>query len=287
MRHLCGSVWLVLSAVCLSAPALAKFSSDIADRDISLITSKFVSYSMYFGTGQLVTHDSMTCGMYDLSNRTNALLESSIVQCASPRYQPRLLSASHISWRQAEKDDSGVSEPPKTTHKPRKDEDKNSTFIIHNYFGLALLLPDHPFSADLHRTLSVVGGIFPAVTFSVGNGYDFNDLCVQYGITSFPKLLFFKNGLLLGTYKGDHDVVSVASQVSKWTKALPQAVPLSMADNTARRLSYFEKATSSPKFEPIFFLFPDMIDLASYSYAVSAIYLALRLFSSLFTYYSS
>lgn len=230
----------------------------LSENDLHHLTLRFVEYCTYFDSASSVVLDSMSCRKQDNENRTAALLDQSITQCASSHYEPRLLSASQISWKQVEHADSGEEMPPVSTKSAKRKErprSKNGTFVVHNYFGLALVLPNHPFSNDLSRALATVGTMFPAATFSVGNGHEFGDLCVQYGVSSFPKLLFFKNGLLMGFYDGAHDAASVASQISKWTKTLPQAVPFKSSSVHDYNInSFMGIKPKQPVLEPLIFL---------------------------------
>lgn len=269
-------VLLVLSALSIRITVGASALNKRLDDDYYSLASRFVHYSVYFKSYESVLEDSLTCGKYDLLNRTAVMFHDSVIQCASDHYRPRRLSASQISWKQADDDTKGnITHRSKRRAKPRSDTGKNGTFMIHNYFGLALLLPNHPFSSDLSGALTSTGRIFPMVTFSVGNGYEFNELCMQYGITSFPKLLFFKNGLLLGTYKGEYTAAGLAAQVSKWTGNLPQAVPLRQRSISPRR-SVQALKTSDQKLEPILLISPEKINLDFYVYILSTIYFGLR-----------
>ena len=254
----------------------------LPEDDYCMISSRFIDYNFYFDSGSHVLADSMSCAASAIINETAALLEASVIQCANPRYRPRRLGAKQISWKEVE--DKSISptkdDDPKRT-KPKRRDDVNGSFIVHKYFGLALLLPDHPFSSDMSRALVTVGTLYPMVSFSVGNGYEFNDLCIQYGVTSFPKLLFFKNGLLLGTYKGAHDVGSLAAQVSKWTKMLPQAVPLGKNLLHPQIQEYFEpRPNLALVLEPICLKYPggNQVTFTHITYIFSAIYMFARLF---------
>ena len=144
-----------------------------------------------------------------------------------------------------------------------------------------LLLPNHPFSADLYQELKIVGSMFPTVSFAVGNGYEFTDLCVQYGIQNFPKLLFFKNGLLHAAYRGEHTAAEIAAHLSVWTSSLPKAIPVPIewrelpASHSKKRNS-FESVSDYPKLDPIFWIDPSVFDIDYYLYIMSTIYAIFR-----------
>jgi hypothetical protein len=69
--------------------------------------------------------------------------------------------------------------------------------------------------------------MYPGVATVVGNAHEFHEMCSQYQIRSFPKLLMFKDGYLLGRYeKFAGDAPALAQQFARWTKQLPKARPL-------------------------------------------------------------
>lgn len=273
--------------VLLSAVMLGASRAQTTDQQLYETTSRFISYNLHFRTDQRVFEDTLTCDSADNFNITNRWMEDAIDYCASPTYRPRLLSASQITWKPVDKNE--TASPPKRRNAKKDTDPKNGTFVIHNYFGLALLLPDHPFSADLSRAVTAVGAIFPTVTFSIGNGYEFSDLCMQYGVHSFPKLLFFKNGILTETYRGQHDLNSVAAQVSKWTKQLPRAIPLTREATTVTtaRPTIFERNTLDPKMDPVIYMSSSIMGIPfisdRYVFFSSAAYCTLR-FMYLFVY---
>jgi hypothetical protein len=88
-----------------------------------------------------------------------------------------------------------------------------------------MLLPKHPYSSDLYQAVSVVAPMYPHITVVMGSAYDFRDMCAQYVVRSYPQLLFFKKGLLLSRYEGEHTPEALAQQFAQWTQSLPQALP--------------------------------------------------------------
>lgn len=110
--------------------------------------------------------------------------------------------------------------------KDNKKKKKKSRDIIHEHLAISLLLPNHPFSEDLHNAISMVGPMFPSVVFVVTNAFEFKDFCAQYNVHAFPKLLFFKKGILAGRYTGKHTVDSLAAQIAHWTETFPSSYPI-------------------------------------------------------------
>ncbi len=248
------------------------------------LTKAFVLYHTTFKTYSRLRDDTITCDRNENTNETALAFEASITQCASARYVPKLLSSKQVSWKQIEKgdsDDSSVSTSGAKRTKNSAKKEVNSSFVVHNYFALTLLLPNHPFSADLYQEIKIVGSMFPTVSFAVGNGYEFSELCVQYGIQTFPKLLFFKNGLLHAVYRGEHAADEIAAQISIWTASLPKAVPVSielreLPSTQSKLRNTLEIVSEYPKLDPIFWISPSVFDIDYYLYVVSAIYAFFR-----------
>ena len=255
-------------------------SYNSSDHSLVELTKNIVDYNLHFHVFDLVKSDKIKCDRSRISNNTEILLQNSISQCANIFYNPKHLSVNQVSWRPVEKD----SESSKVPHQSskyysgkKKTVGKNSSFTVHNYFGMALLLPNHPFSAQFSMIIKSVSIIYPSINFATGNGYEFTDLCIQYGVQSFPKLLFFKNGLLIGSYRGDHDVSSVAAQVAKWTHSLPSAIPVDAVSKLSQNKTIFEVVTANPKMDPILWISPQVFDLDYYLYMFSAGYITMRL----------
>ena len=102
---------------------------------------------------------------------------------------------------------------------------KSTQEIVHRFLAFAILLPQHPFSSDMLESLRMVAPMFPDITIVIGSGHDFVDFCAQYNVRSFPKLLFFNQGLLKHKFKGEHNPWDLAQQLTSWTQSLPRAAP--------------------------------------------------------------
>jgi hypothetical protein len=97
--------------------------------------------------------------------------------------------------------------------------------IIHRFLVFAVLLPQHLFSTDLLEALRIVTPLFPDVTVVIGSAHEFVEFCAQYNVRSFPKLLFFKQGMLKNKYRGNLNPWELAEQFSLWTELMPRAIP--------------------------------------------------------------
>jgi len=175
--------------------------------------------------------------------------------CIRTNYYPRTLSASQISWKSQKEaepkpqdlraleailnstlarnatDDpatiAAIAAAKAAVEAARLAKLNKSSDIIHEYLAFAILLPNHPFSSDLYYALATIAPLFPSVTVVVGNGYEFSEMCAQYNVRSFPKLLFFKKGILVGRYKKLFEPGKLGAQFAKWTNSLPIALPIS------------------------------------------------------------
>lgn len=202
--------------------------------EILNLVSEFTEYAMHFPEAE---YGKGKCFARDMLNGTHQAFTKSIDRCPDLHYTPRFLTTSQISWRARKTDENRKSIPENRTSDAHNDtarnngrtdnvaEEEKSKEIIHKYLAFALLLPKHPFSTDLLRSLITAGPMFPSVTIVSGNGYDFKDMCRQYTVRSFPQLFFFKDGLLTGTYDGAHNVPEVVSRLAIWTNSLPKALP--------------------------------------------------------------
>jgi len=101
----------------------------------------------------------------------------------------------------------------------------NSHEVVHNFLLFGLLLPNHPFSSDLLEALITVTPLFPEVNVVIGSASEFSEFCSQYNVRAFPKLLFFKQGLLKHKYKRLHNPWELARELSRWTGSLPRGLP--------------------------------------------------------------
>ena len=249
----------------------------------------FTKYSLDFNVGEKVYKDVLICGADENRNATAKELNSFIRVCSNPTYKPRQLSSHQVSWKRNKSDDD--------EKKPSKEDNvtKKSHEIIHKYLAFALLLPRHPFSAELHDILRIVAPMFPFVTVVIGNGYEFNSLCTQYGVRSFPKLLLFKNGILTEKYVSDRTPETLALRFAKWTNSLPQAIPTKKFHDANSNLSedkkrvkvseqteitkFFNLPDPGPSVEPVVGFFEDLADWDVTIFFISGVYALVRLLS--------
>lgn len=174
------------------------------------------------------------CFEQDRLNISYDLLWNQLSLCVNTEYFPRQLSSSQISWKRLDPHENNSSEPNDSSI-PGKDKSTSSQNItwsvskpkevIHEYLVLALLLPKHPFSADMLEMIRNTAPLYPQVVFTVTNGLEMKEFCAQYNVHSFPKLLMFKKGMLMGKYAGPHRVLEFSVQMTVWTEAFPRAVP--------------------------------------------------------------
>lgn len=202
--------------------------------DVLDLVSEFTKYAMYFAEAE---YGAGKCFANEILNVTHTAFMKSIDRCPDMHYTPRFLTTSQISWKSRKTDEnrklnaenldrdilSNATSSNSSINNVVNEE--KSKEIIHKYLAFALLLPKHPFSTDLFRSLITAGPMFPSVTIVSGNGYDFKDMCRQYSVRSFPQLFFFRDGLLTGTYDGAHNIPEVASKLADWTGSLPKALP--------------------------------------------------------------
>ena len=168
-------------------------------------------------------------------NTTQDWIDKLIDRCPNPHYYPRVVTSNQISWKKVEKHTS--KSPPKNTtadlnltndtnvDSDKIDEIEDSNTVVHEYMAFALLIPHHPFSADLASALRIVMPMFPSIKLVVGNGHDFKSLCSQYGVSSFPQLLLFTKGLLRGKYHHDIKPHIMAEELAVWTSSFPKSLP--------------------------------------------------------------
>ena len=192
-------------------------------------------FTRYAYNLQLDSAERPWCNANDLRNETWVTFNKYINTCPSPLFAPRWLTVQQISWKSVRKDamnrggsskynqtaNTNITTPP-IGPEPEKNKTKD---IIHKYLAFAILLPKHPFSADLFKALLAVGPMFPSVSFVSGTGYDFTDMCAQYNVRSFPQILFFKDGLLKGRFDGEHTPERLAFKLAEWTNLFPRSYP--------------------------------------------------------------
>ena len=191
----------------------------------SPIVRQFTSYALKHHIYEEDFKES-SCPVEVTKNVTEILFESTIDRCVYMKYYPRHLYPKQVSWRRTK----GHGQYPKSSNgkfwngtlsSGAHDEDHEtegkiyeSDEIVSEFLAFALLLPGHPFSSDLYLSIVTVAPMYPRVIFVIGNANEFTELCAQYGVRSFPKLLFFnkvkkmKSLLFIKFYKLLHPLFS-------------------------------------------------------------------------------
>ena len=137
-------------------------------------------------------------------------LFGALTRCPSPWYRVRDIKPNHVTWTPApapeppskegqRADEQGATtdeaSPPSTPADAESTEGSTPTFLAF------LLLVDHDyFSSQLKALAQAVAPAFPQVSFVSGDGAKFNEFTHQYHVRSFPKLLFFRDGILQAVY---------------------------------------------------------------------------------------
>lgn len=229
------------------------FSTDSPDEQnanpLRPLVKDFVSYSMHFNVFDRILHDTLICYPEDQFNLTLAhqYIDSFVTSCGNPYFFPRTLAKNQISWEKVKKNytsstsstnsivsdnitnatdnSDSISSDDALIHN-NNNGTKKTREIIHDYLGIALLLPDHIYSTKLLRAIISVGPMYPSVSFAISSALEMKAFCSQYNVHSLPKFLFFRKGFLIGRYSGVHNVESVAAQISVWTGLYPNAVPI-------------------------------------------------------------
>lgn len=187
-------------------------------------------------------------------NSTELLLYESVDRCADPLFRPRIISPSMISWKSTNSEE-GAGGTDETGDKGGADagdsSSQNETGASHTgtpseeerdrmqkrFLIVAIALPGHPPSADMYESLRIVSPMFPQLTTVIGNGYEFTNMCNQFSIKTFPKLLFFDSGILKGHYTfgfggGDasFNPERLTRKIMRWggDEMLPRATPTSI-----------------------------------------------------------
>ena len=239
--------------------------SGTSSRFLELV-GDFTRYALHL---QLDLVEQPWCNEGDQLNATLMAFNEHLNSCPSGSFSPRWLSVQQISWKNVRKDaakkhadgagingttnssssSSSFSKSINFTAVPPSAEKNKTKDIIHKFLAFTVLLPKHPFSSDLLRSLLTVGPMFPSVSFVTGTGYEFRDMCTQYNVRSFPQILFFKvrgvdkspgrrfsscdtpylnsaqDGLLKGRFDGDHTPERLAQKLAEWTQMFPRAYP--------------------------------------------------------------
>jgi hypothetical protein len=196
----------------------------MASKQLSSITRAFTEYYLHYPSQ--LRDQLLTCFPHSQFNKTEQLLATSIHLCPNDKYHVRRVSRSQISWKQSTSDGVTSNTTRSTSQDRSQGRNKNtSSEKIHKYLSFSLILPNHPFSDMLEKTLSQVGPMFPQVAIIVGDAYDFADVATRYLVQSYPTTLMFKNGIFVGDYGEGLEVVDLAAQLAIWTRSLPQSTP--------------------------------------------------------------
>lgn len=225
----------------------------ITDNDLLFQKLKgFTAYSIYFNEANRPAE--LICNVDDYLNQTFMAISNSINRCIEPKYKPRILSTQQVSWkRNKTEDDINATNTSEESKVPKKN-------IVHKYLVFALLLPKHPYSFETYNVLQTVAPMFPAVTVVGGNGYDFHEMGAQYGVRSFPKILFFKNGILTSKFRKERTPELLSVYLAKWTGSLPKALPIK------------RKSPAFPEFEQYIPLPIPETNFSNYSISLPKIY---------------
>lgn len=196
-------------------PATDEFSN------VKFVTRYFLQFRSYYD----VLSDKSMCHLDDYKNTTKQLLEKNLTRCASMVWKPKQVSTSQVSWKTT-----SASQWNKTEENRENGEENDpvasvpSNRKVTKYLVFLVVLPNHPFSQHLLRSITWVGPMFPHISFVVGNGYEFGDFCSQFSVKAFPSLMYFENGKLIEKMQS-FNVLKLAVQLARWTKTYPQAIP--------------------------------------------------------------
>ena len=169
----------------------------------SVIVRKFTSYALEYHSHEKALEES-SCPVEMATNVTEIELSGIIDRCASVGYYPRYLHPYQVSWKRTRgqvhdqyakysgeyrNSAAAFDAVGEDYERIKKNEGRE---IVTEFLAFALLLPEHPFSNDLYSSVVTIAPMYPQIVFVVGNAYEFTELCAQYGVRSFPKLLFFQ-----------------------------------------------------------------------------------------------
>lgn len=122
------------------------------------------------------------------------------------------------------------------------DEDKNATFL-----AFLLVLKHDPFSEQMEAVLEAAAPAFPQVMVVKGDAQLFTAFATQYSIRSFPRLLFFRNGLLMKKFRGERSPAAVAALFMNLTKSLP----VTMIEGSARKEETWQEPRYGVERDPL------------------------------------
>ena len=213
------------------------------DSDKYDIVKDYVHYKLYFERkGNALDATCQPENESQLSNRTAALFAAAIDTCPMKKYSPRILANTQVSFKRHVQDN--AKELPQTQSDSTLNEfegnqtgadapgmDNNENDVVHEYLAIALVLPHHPFSKALIETIRIVSPMYPSVTVYFAIATEFESLCNQYGVRSFPNLLLFHKGLLVDKHKNVNNEkyrpAKLAKRFARWTNSLPRSDPVS------------------------------------------------------------
>lgn len=272
------------------------------------LVRSFTDYHLFFRTSDHL--NQLTCGPKDYLNRTETLISHYLDMSSSRNFVLRELSRSQITWRtKGDEEDSDNKDIDKaintTTSVKNKTEEK-----IHKYLVFVMVLPNHPFSRKVYRSISMVAPMFPFITIVMGNAYEFKDMCTKYFIHSYPKIMLFKSGLYVGNYEEIYTPEDIAGQFAKWTKCLPKSYPVYkpkntmpksilrgkynsktnistvqtlIQDNLGINVSQLQEYFPSPNMEPFLGSVDSYVEWDALAFVISGIYVIFRLISTICT----
>lgn len=152
------------------------------------MTRKFVDYHLYFQHDQ---NDKATCDKNEHTNVTQMIFNSLNQYCPNINHKLKVLSRSQVSWKNRKEEEEDAQELKNKNGTVREDAKNN---MIHQHLLFVMMLPKHPFSQELHHIISTVIPMFPQVHVVIGNAIEFKDMCSKYGLHSFPRIMYFKQG---------------------------------------------------------------------------------------------
>jgi hypothetical protein len=220
------------------------------------IVKDYVHYKLYFADeSDKDKKDMCLSGANNdlLTNNTASLFAAAIDMCPVKKYSPRILASTQVSFQRnddrsqktpnnesqqvplvnqsqastlsAAENNSSIEAAEETAETP---EDKPD--IVHEYLAIALVLPHHPFSRALIDSMHIITPMYPSVTVYFGIASEFQSLCNQYGVRSYPMLLLFHKGLLVDKHRNTngekYKPAKLAKRFSRWTNRLPRTDPV-------------------------------------------------------------
>lgn len=214
-------------------------------------TKHFTTYHMYFRTD--ILDKRQDCSANNWVDWRNDSRVNMVDHCPNQDYYPPHVLRSQISWKATPNNNNNEDDHKKEANTKQNGSTKSlddrtdgkvanvtngksskkaasedeSDFHVHKYLIIALLLPNHPYSDQMFRSIRRVAPMFPMVSFVTGDGYEFRDIAAKYFVATMPTMILFKNGL----YVGDSEIrddVGLAAKLATWTKSLPRSLPLSV-----------------------------------------------------------